>query len=42
MLVSLLGFTTAYISLSKTLIPAIVEVTVAEESMASLPEWMQD
>lgn len=42
MIVSLLGFTTAYISLSKTLIPSIVEVTVSEETYASLPLWLQN
>ena len=36
MLVSLLGFTTAYISLSKTLIPAIVEVTVVEVTIVEV------
>ena len=37
MIVSLLGFTTAYISLSKTLIPRIVEVSVSVETYATLP-----
>ena len=42
MMVSLLGFTTAYISLSKTLIPSIVEVTVSTEVYESLPSWLQN
>lgn len=42
MIISLLGFTTAYISLSKTLIPSIVQVTVAEEKLATLPYWLQN
>lgn len=41
MIVSLLGFTTAYVSLSKTLIPSIVMVSVSEETYATLPEWLQ-
>ena len=40
MIVSLLGFTTAYVSLSKTLIPSIVEVSVSEETYATLPYWL--
>jgi len=32
MIISLLGFTTAYVSLSKTLIPSIVQVSVSEEN----------
>ena len=41
-MVSLLGFTTAYISLSKTLIPSIVEVSVSAESYETLPIWLQN
>ena len=41
-MVSLLGFTTAYISLSKTLIPSIVEVTVSTEVYETLPSWLQN
>lgn len=41
-MVSLLGFTTAYISLSKTLIPSIVEVTVSTEMYETLPSWLQN
>lgn len=41
-IVSLLGFTTAYVSLSKTLIPSIVEVSVSEETYATLPYWLQN
>ena len=41
MIISLLGFTTAYISLSKTLIPSIVEVSVSAETYATLPYWLQ-
>ena len=40
MIVSLLGFTTAYVSLSKTLIPSIVEVSLSEETYATLPYWL--
>ena len=42
MIVSLLGFTTAYVSLSKTLIPSIVQVSVSEETYATLPTWLQN
>lgn len=42
MMVSLLGFTTAYISLSKTLIPSIVEVSVSSERYETLPTWLQN
>lgn len=42
MIISLLGFTTAYISLSKTLIPSIVQVTIAEEKLATMPYWLQN
>eukprot|EP00353_Schmidingerella_taraikaensis_P006512 CAMPEP_0185581880 /NCGR_PEP_ID=MMETSP0434-20130131/19198_1 /TAXON_ID=626734 ORGANISM="Favella taraikaensis, Strain Fe Narragansett Bay" /NCGR_SAMPLE_ID=MMETSP0434 /ASSEMBLY_ACC=CAM_ASM_000379 /LENGTH=158 /DNA_ID=CAMNT_0028200525 /DNA_START=354 /DNA_END=827 /DNA_ORIENTATION=+ len=42
MMISLLGFTTAYISLSKTLIPSIVEVTVSSERYEGLPSWLQN
>ena len=34
MIISLLGFTTAYISLSKTMIPRIIEVSVSAETYA--------
>ena len=37
MMVSLLGFTTAYISLNKTLIPSIVQATVSDEAYTALP-----
>jgi len=40
-MVSLLGFTTAYISLSKTLIPSIAVAQVGVENAASLPYWLQ-
>jgi len=42
MMVSLLGFTTAYISLSKTLIPNIVEVTYGRDNQHNLPNWLQN
>ena len=42
MMISLLGFTTAYISLSKTLIPSIVEVSVSTERYETLPTWLQN
>jgi amino acid permease len=42
MIISLLGFTTAYISLAKTLIPSIVEVSVSLETYANLPNWLQN
>jgi amino acid permease len=42
MIVSLLGFTTAYISLSKTLIPSIVAASVSAETYVTLPYWLQD
>lgn len=42
MIISLLGFTTAYVSLSKTLIPGIIEVSVSAERYATLPYWLQN
>jgi len=42
MIISLLGFTTAYVSLSKTLIPSIIEVSVSEATYAQLPYWLQN
>ena len=42
MIVSLLGFTTAYISLSKTMIPRIIEVSVSAETYAKLPTWLHN
>ena len=41
MIVSLLGFTTAYVSLSKTLIPSIVEVSVSADTYQTLPDWLR-
>ena len=38
-MIALLGFTTAYISLAKTLIPSIVNTTVSDPS--TLPYWLQ-
>ena len=40
MIVSLLGFTTAYVSLSKTLIPSIIKVSVTPERFATFPSWL--
>ena len=42
MIVSLLGFTTAYVSLSKTLIPSIIEVSVTPETLETFPTWLQN
>ena len=42
MIIALLGFTTAYISLSKTMIPRIIQVTVSEANYLQLPYWLQD
>ena len=42
MIISLLGFTTAYVSLSKTLIPSIIQVSVSHEAYEQLPYWLQN
>lgn len=42
MMVSLLGFTTAYISLSKTLIPNIVVDTFGRDEKENLSVWLQN
>lgn len=41
LMISLLGFTTAYISLCKTLIPSMIVASVSEERYATLPYWLQ-
>jgi amino acid permease len=42
MMISLLGFTTAYISLFKTLVPSTIMAFVSDEKEAQIPYWLQN
>ena len=41
-MISLLGFTTAYISLAKTLIPSIIAYSLTDERYAAMPYCLQN